>query len=163
MATSSVVPALIDALVTGADALTGTGGALEGVLVFDGFGVSEDFGDVLMIGVDDPDAEDPANSADTEQKWHDTGQAARRDETGLITCCALSWNGNGPDGGQKKARDAVYVMVDALAAMCRANPSLGIAQLLWTGFGSSSQLNQNQDGQGAVAWLIFRIEFVALI
>jgi hypothetical protein len=163
MATSSVVPALIDALVNGAAALTGPALPLEGVLVFDGFGVTEDPGDVLMVGVEDPDETDAAQAADSKQSWHDSGQAARRDEVGSVTCCALSWNGNGPDGGAKQARDRVYAIVDQVAAMCRTTPDLGVAELLWTGYGSSGQLHQNQDEQGAVAWLIFSIEFTALI
>lgn len=150
---TSVVPALIDALV--AQARTN----LTDVNVFDGFGVTADPGNFLMIGVEDPDTEDAAFSADTRQAWANANYTAR-DESGDITCVALAWNG---DGNQKSARDAVYAIATAVENFLRANPSLGLTGLLWTGFGTSSQLSQAQGEAGAAAQLIFRVEFRARI
>lgn len=152
MATSAV-PAVIDALFTAADA------ALATVTVYDGFGVSDDAGDFLMIGVEDPDSQDAATSADAEQSWANADGTAR-DETGTVTCAALSWNG---DADQKAARDAVYAITAAVEDLLRADPSLGIATVLWTSFGTSQQLTQAQDEQGALALLVFRIQFRARI
>lgn len=155
----SVVPALIDALVAAAN----ESADLVDVDVYDGFGVSGDIGDFLMIGVDDPDRTDNASSASSEQDWHDAGIDGERDEIGDVTCAALSWNGDGSDAGQKTARDAVFAIAEALAAACRANPSLGVDSLLWTSYGTTTDLQQGQDANGAVALLIFRIHFQALI
>ncbi len=148
---TSVVPALIDALVSAADA------ALTSVQVFDGFGVTEDPGDFLMIGVEDPDSRDAAFSADTRQSWANANYTAR-DEEGDIVCAALSWNG---DDNQKAARDAVYATAAALENLLRANADLDVDGVLWTSFGSSSQLTQARDGSGALALLVFRIHFRA--
>ena len=156
---TSVVPDLIDALVTTAEALTGDGNPLEGVLVLDGFGVTEDPGDFLMIGVDDPDSDDPAFSADVKQDWANATYTAV-DEEGDIACAVLSWSG---DTDQKTVRDRVYAITAAVENMLRANPSLDLPTLLWTKFGVSSQLTQNQDEQGALALLVFRIHFRARI
>src|SRR5689334_3843760 len=98
MATSAV-PALIDALVSAADA------ALSNVAVYDGVGNSDDPGDFLMVGVDDPDRTDDVASASATQQWAGVGNASARDEEGDVTCAALSWNGN---SNQKQARDGAY-------------------------------------------------------
>lgn len=157
MGSTSVVPDLIDALFTKAT------DALEGVTVYDGFGVTNDPGDFLMIGVEDPDSQDAAYSAETEQDWAEVGAnlgSAERDETGTLTCAALSWNG---DANQKQARDAAYAITSKLEDLLRADPTLGLTSLLWTSFGTSSQLSQAQDSQGALALLVFRIYFRARI
>lgn len=150
---TSVVPALIDALVLAAD------NALASVQVYDGFGVTADPGDFLMIGVEDPDSDDAAFSADTRQTWANANHTAR-DEEGDIVCAALSWNGN---DNQKAARDAVYATAAAVENLLRANADLDVEGVLWTAFGSSSQLTQTRDGSGALALLVFRVHFRARI
>lgn len=151
---TSVVPAAIDALVAAARI------ALPDVLVHDGIGQTDDPGDFLMIGVEDPDIEGAAFSADTKQDWAAVGTGAPRDEQGDITCVALSWNG---DGDPKAARDGAYAIAAAVEDLLRNTPALGVPQLLWTSFGSSSQLSQAQGDGGASALLVFRINFRARI
>lgn len=150
---TSVVPDLIDALVSAATT------ALPNAIVSDGFGVTDDPGDFLMIGVEDPDTEDAAFSADSRQEWANANYTVR-DESGEITCCAVAWVG---ENNQKAARDAVYAISAGLEDMLRANPSLGVDGLLWTGFGSSTQLSQVQGNHGAAAQLVFRINYRARI
>ena len=150
MATSAV-PALIDAMVAAFDT------ALASVQVYDGYGQSDDAGDYLMVGVEDPDLEDYAFSADVKQDWANANGSARSEE-GDIVCAALSWNG---DGNQKAARDAAYATQSAVETVLRNNPSLGVATVLWTSFGTSAQLTQLQGQHGAAALLVFRISFRA--
>ena len=153
----SVVPQLIDALVT-----TARANAPTGVTVYDGFGVSQDPGDFLMIGVDDPNRADAASSASSRQDWANANYTSREEE-GDVTCAALSWNGDSGDAGQKAARDAVYAIAGALAGSLRADPSLGVDGVLWTSFGTSTDLQQNQDKKGSLALLVFQIHFLARI
>lgn len=149
----SVVPALIDALVDAAET------ALPDALVLDGLGVTDDPGDYLMIGVDDPDADGGAFSASGRQQWANANHTTR-DESGEVTCAAYSWNGN---GNQKAARDAAFTMVEALASACRTNPSLDVSTLLWTDFGSDTNLSQFQGEWGAAALVVFTVAFRARI
>lgn len=150
---TSVIPAVIDALVDLArDVLTD-------VSVYDGFGLSEDPGDFLMIGVGDPDSSTLDKAASSAQGWT-YANTTTRDEEGDVTCAALSWNG---DADQKTARDSVFAITAALEDALRANPSLGLDNLLWTGYGPTSDLDQNQDGSGAMALLVFTIHFKARI
>lgn len=153
---TSVVPALIDALVAASTT------ALPSVRVSDGIGATDDPGDFLMIGVEDPDIEGASFSAETRQDWASVGTNAPRDEQGEITCVAVSWNGNGPEGA-KAARDGAYAISAAVENLLRDTPALGVAGLLWTSFGSSSQLSQAQGSTGASALLVFRINFRARI
>lgn len=153
----SVVPALIDALVQKAAA------ALPAVLVSDGFTLTEDPGDFMMIGVEDPDNEGFETSADSQQEWAHANHTARN-QTGDITCAALSWNGN---SDQKAARDAAYRLTSALATLLRNDPSLGLvpgsASMLVASFGTREQLIQTKDEKGALSLVVFTVHFQARI
>ncbi|WP_374457714.1 hypothetical protein [Nocardioides sp.] len=155
MATSAI-PEVIDALVSLANA------NLSGVIVSDGIGVTDDPGNFLMVGVEDPDLEGAAFSADVKQEWAAANYTAR-DEEGDITCVALGWVGESGSEGQKAARDAVYAITDALETALRANPSLDLPTVLWTSFGTSSQLSQAQGAGGSSALIVFRIHYRARI
>lgn len=150
---TSVIPDLIDALVTAATA------QLPSVRVYDGEGASDDPGDYLMIGVDDPDSDGMKRAATAKQSWANANHTAR-DEVGTITCAALSWNGN---GDQKAARDGAYAITDAIENYLRTNYSLGLSTLLWTGFGPDLDLTQLQGDSGALALVVFTIAFQARI
>lgn len=151
MATSAI-PDVITALVAAAKA------ALSTVTVYDGFGVSEDPGDFLMVGVDDPDRPDAAFAGSSRQGWATTGAQGARDEEGDITCAALSWNGN---GDQQSARTAAFATCAAVETLLRTNPTLGVSSLLWTSYGTDTQLSQSQDNNGALALVVFRVAFRA--
>lgn len=151
----SVVPALIDALVT-----TARANVPAGVNVFDGFGVSDDDpGSFLKVGVDDAGRADAAVAATSAQAWAHAN-TTEREELGEIQLVASAWNG---DADQKAARDAAYAIAESLAAALRANPSLGLPTLLWTSFGTQFELHQDQTDGGAVAEVRFQVHFEARI
>lgn len=150
---ASAIPAVIDALVAAATT------ALPNIKVYDGVGDSQDPGDYLMVGVDDPDGTRPANAADSMQDWANaTGTA--RNEHGDVTCAAVSWNG---DGDPKAARDAVFATAAAVEDLLRANVSLGVPTLLWTSYGTATKLTQASNSTGALAQLVFRVHYEARI
>jgi hypothetical protein len=153
---TSIVPALIGAVFTQATA------ALPDVLVYHGFGVSDDPGDFLMIGVDDPYADGPANSVITKQAPITAGTSRPRDERGDLWCTALSWNGN---GDSEAALDAVAAIVAAVENMLRADPKLGITSSgrLVIEIGEGSRWNHNQGPDGALWFVSFPLAFVARI
>lgn len=146
----SIVPDLIDALV----ALFAD--QLPDVMVTDGYDVTENYGDALWIGVDDPTSMDAAGSASFEQTWAGASFATR-DETGTITCAASSSNG---DGDAKAARDGVFAIAATVQEQLRLKSSLTVDGLNWTNF-AGGELRQQQDDMGAYALLIFRIAFRA--
>lgn len=155
---TTVVFALVDALVEQLRI------ELPGVQVYDGFGLSGDPGDFLMVGVEDPDAQASATAAESEQTWAGLGAKAR-DETGSVTCAALSWNGNAGDDGQQEARAGAKAITDAIENHLRADPNLGgtVPGLMWTGFGTRFRLVQDQTDTGAMALAVFEIAFKARI
>jgi hypothetical protein len=153
---ASALPDVIDALVTLADT------ALSSVNVYDGIGVSDDPGDFLMIGVEDPDIEGAAFSADVEQVR--ATMSGARDETGTITCCALSWNGDSTNAGQKAARDSAFASVAAVEDILRTtSPTLGVASVLKTEMGDRITVSQAQDATGASCMVIFSVAYLARI
>lgn len=153
MATSAI-PALINALVANATA------ALTDTDVYDGFGVTSDPAEnVLHIGVDDVNNDGGASSAYAQQEWANANHTSR-DEDGHVVCAASSWNG---DGDAKAARDGAFATVAAIENMLRANPSQGVATLLWTSLGGSINLSQWQDDAGATAVVIFTVNYRARI
>lgn len=146
----SVVPALIDALIAAAQA-----GGIANVLDGPAISGNAEAGDYLMIGVDDPDNETDTFTGAGRQKWAHTG-ARVRDEEGSITCAAYSWNG---DGNQKVARDAVFALAEVVVDAAVALPSMGIANNMWVEPMADHNLTQDQGEWGAMALLVFTIEF----
>lgn len=153
---TSVIPSVIDALVTAATT------ALPTTRVYDGFGVTDDPGDFLMVGVVDPDSGNDATAATSQQSWATTTGGAR-DEMGDVTCVALSWNGN---GDAKAARNAAFATCNALQLAIRPTGqagNLGVPGVLWLSYGESTQLLQDQNENGAVAKVIFTVYFRARV
>lgn len=152
---TSVVPGLIDALV--AACTTG----LPLVNILDGVGDTNDPGDYLMIGVQDPDVEPLSPAADSSETPATFGTNRSRDERGTLWFTAYSWNG---DGDQKAARDAAYATTAYVATLVRqrATPPFGISALITVEFATDSQrLAQGQFTVGAVAQVMFGINYRA--
>ena len=149
--TTSVVFDLIDVLVSRfTDALS--------VNVLDGYGLTDDPGDFLMVGVEDPDS-DRAVSAEAKQEWAGLGAKTRYEE-GTVTCIALSWNG---DADLKAARAACKATTAAVENNLRADPNLGgvVPGLNWTGYGVRTELIQLQASDGACVMCVFDVAFKA--
>ena len=151
MSRTSVIPDLIDAMVSNFAALPD----LSDVEVSDGLSLTNEPGTYLFVGVDDPEGL-KVSSADADQTWpHATAQA--RNEDGAITLAVESING---DGTAKDARDEVYRVAGAIQDRLRATPTLGVSGVLWTSF-ANHRLEQGQTRDGASALLTFRITFTA--
>lgn len=151
---TSVVPAVIAAIVDTAQE------QLPDLIVTDGWAVTNDPGNYVMVGVEDPDVDGYAESASSKQEWANANYTSR-DEEGDINCVALAWNG---DGDARAAREAVYANVAALEDALRWNPPQGVDDVLWTSvMAAGGRLNQIQDNGGAVALLLFTIHFRARI
>jgi hypothetical protein len=148
----SALPAVMDALIAGA------GGALPNIQVEDGFGISGEPGDFLMLGADDPDNEDAAAAFEVQQSRLAMGGA--RLEEGTIFCVALSWNG---DGNQKAARDACFDTVAGVEDYLRANNTLGGLVLKVEFVDLAAQGKQAQGDTGAACWLPFAIAYQAQV
>ena len=152
---ASVVPALIAALHARASA------DLPNTVVLLGPGITDDPGDYLMVGVDDPNEdEDAVEVADVTQEPMAFGSTRPRREEGFIHMAARSRNG---DSDLQAALNAVYVIEDALAQALRTTDSLGVAGVMKLGNGARSRLTWNLDDYGAVATLQYDIAFDAAI
>lgn len=151
---TSIVFDLIDTLVSRFTT------ALSDTNVFDGYGITDDPDDYLMVGVEDPDS-DRATSAEGKQVWAGLG-ARSRDEEGTVTCIAMSWNG---DADLSAARAACKAITVAVEDHLRADPNLGgdVPGLLWTGYGTRTELIQLQATDGACVMCVFDIAFKARI
>lgn len=148
----TIVLDVIDALVTKYRT------ALPNVTVYDGTGISEDPGDFVMVGVGDPDSDQPPTSAETTSEWAGLGARAR-DEEGTITCCAVSWNGESE--GLASARAGIRSIVNAISDAHRADPTLGLGPVMWTGFGARATTTQIQATDGSSVVHYFEIQFKA--
>lgn len=154
MTYASPLPAIIDALVV-------LGATLPNVITYDGFGVTNEVGAYLMVGVEDPEVETAQQSGLSAQDWPTAGTGPR-DEKGEITLAAHVWTGDSNDGSAKQVRDATYAIAEGLAAAIRTDYTLGaIPGLLWAAYGSSAVLRQAQDSSGAYALLIFKVAYLA--
>jgi hypothetical protein len=150
---TSVIPAIIDAVVAQLPAYMPTG-----TLVYDGFPLTGNREHYVAVGVDDPDSEDAASSAQSEHARATFGTP--RHENGSVACAAVAWNG---DGDIKAARDAAFAMCTAAAALSLADKTLGVEGVLQTVYGTRQELRQAQTDEGAVAYVLFDILFAAFI
>ena len=150
---TSVVFDLIGTLVTRFDSVLSTN-------VFDGYGITDDPGDYLMVGVEDPDS-DRGIAAEARQEWAGLGARARYEE-GTVTCVALSWNG---DADMSAARTACKAITVAVENHLRGDPNLGgtVTGLMWTGYGTRTQLIPIQAEDGACVICVFDVAFKARI
>ncbi|AGW41299.1 hypothetical protein O159_12200 [Leifsonia xyli subsp. cynodontis DSM 46306] len=146
--TASTIPVVIDALIAS------FGTALGDSNVFDGTGVTDNtLTDYVLVGVADPDGDSITESATSQQSWPWLGHAVR-DETVVVHCVAVSWNG---DGVAKTARDSVFNMLGTVTTAIQDNPSYGVSGVLYVQGVTSMSLHQLQDENGAIAFLPFDV------
>ena len=142
-ATGSAIPAAIDALVASLTTL------LPDVLVIDGMPVTDaSVPKALCVGMRAVDPTGPDEAAVSNQQWANLGRNTR-DETLSIHMLAAGWDGG---GNQKRARDAAFDVVNALAGLIQTDPKLGGSVLVVTGV-SDLTLSQCQYADGAVAYI----------
>lgn len=152
----SAVPDVIDAIVVVGQELFDP----DDVSVYDGRGVTDNPGDFLMIGVDDPDSDEIPTSATSDAEWATTGLDAELDEDGYIDFCAMSWNG---DGDLPLARRTAYLIASTFAEAVRGVGELiGLENVLWLRPGPA-ELKQAQSTSGARAIVHQRIYYKARI
>lgn len=153
MSLTSLIPDLIDAMVSDFAALTG----MASVTVCDGLPLVNDDGTFLYVGVDDPDGM-RVTAADAEQSWpHATAQA--RNEEGAVTLACESLDGA---GDLKACRDEVFRVAGLVQDRLRMSKTLGVPGVMWLNC-TSLRLEQAQTGDGASALLTFRVNYQARI
>lgn len=129
--------------------------------VFDGIGITDDTTqNFVMVGVPDPDSNQPQTSAEAEQTWAGLGHRAG-DEEGTIHCCAVVWNGESE--GLALARSDLKVLLDALATVHTEDPTLGVGSVMWTRFGGRMSTTQIQATDGSSIVHYFEIKFQARV
>lgn len=129
------------------------------------FGEPEGFtsGDFLAIGVTDPGAGRPTQSANSQTDWAALSMGSGYDETGEIACSA--WSVNGSDDMQEVVAKA-YARLSEVLAYIRANYTdtnlLGV-QGLWELRLAGHELQTFRTDGGCIAYLLFRLAFQATI
>lgn len=151
----SAFPAVVEALVALAD-----GVVPAGVTVADGMPAENDPADFLAVGVPSLDEAGSLYSGESRQSWAEVGARAR-DEEAFVNCLAAA---RSQDETVKDARDRAYAIVEAVAALCRSNPTLGVPTLLWTSHGTSTNpVLLYEKGRGVSYVVEFQVAFRARI
>lgn len=156
MSAASAVPALIDRLVTIANAAYPSMGAVQ---VFDGVGnTQQDTGSQLWIGVqpNSPDDTSLPESAVSTQVWPYASGTFRR-ETLSVHCVAQCWTGDSDQSTVKTMRDAVYAIVQTFTTAVVADPTLTGAVWEVSEPLAASALYQTQDDNGTLARVSFDV------
>lgn len=122
-------PQVVDALVAQVPA-----NLAAGVEIADGMLLANTPADFLEIGIPTVSESGPIYTGSARQDWATAGQQGARDEIGEVRCLAAARVLTGP-GGIKNARDRCAAIMEAVQTTCRADPDLGIEQLLWTSVG----------------------------
>lgn len=152
MARSSI---MADFLVGTVDLLTPL---LPDVMVTLGYDVTQNYGDALWIGVDDPTSTAAAAAATFDQEWAGAAYTIRN-ETGEVVCAISSSNGDGDPVAALRACERIFNLVEE---QYRVKANLNIEGLNWTNI-SGGSYSQDQDDQGCYGLLIFRIQYRARI
>lgn len=150
--TASAAPTVLAALKT---LWTSTLGS--SAQVYYGYGISSNARKLsVMVGVSDPFGSGPAISMDGDADWAYANTTAR-EETGTINCTVFATDGKG---------DPVAVMarlttaIDAMFGAVLADPTLGIAYLLWSTPRVIS-IDQDQEPSGADALAVVAVRYRA--
>lgn len=152
--TSAAFPTVIAAVVTTATA------TLPGVRVVRGRDISNDPGDVVMVGVLEPDDTGGWESAGSYEQAAQTF-GGKRQEIGHVNGLAVAQNG---DGDPAAALDAVFALIAALEASVATNPSLGVSSFdFLVAEMESGSVQELPSGDGASAALSFVITYKARI
>lgn len=152
---SAAYPTVHAALVAAADA------ALT-VRVVDGFDLSEDPGDVMMIGVPSLSDLNSVSAGTFSQEATTFGRAGGvRTETGSINGIVVATDGA---GNQSAARTTAFGYIETLTTALRADPTMGVtafnelvAQL------SAGDVAEDQAEDGATTAISFVVAYRALI
>jgi hypothetical protein len=146
---STAFPSVIAAVMARA------GVVLTGARVVRGRDISEDPGDVVMVGIQDITDEDWNSAGNFQQTMQSFGGG--REETGTVNGLILATNG---DDDQDAACSAACDYMATLAADVKADPTLGL-----TGFEyvvaelQSGDVNESQNRDGAAAVVSFSIAY----
>lgn len=131
--------------------------AAEDVLVTYGSPISDDPGDYLMFGVDDPSSLSPTIGS-WEQAVATLGRPRTRDESGTINCAAASHNG---EADLQTALEQALVYIAAVEDFLRADPSLGLTVpgRVTIQIGGSGSPYLAQDEFGVYALVVFTVTY----
>lgn len=148
----SIIPQLIDGLTT---RLTTD---LDGVAkVADGPVPTSDFGDYVMIGIDDPDKQGGYILAGESTEDWAHANTTTIDQEGFITAAVLVFSG---DSVFKPVRDKAFVIKSVIDNIVKNHTVLAIDELEWLQ-PSSHTYSQSSNTKGVVAFLVMRIGFKA--
>lgn len=151
--TSAAYPTVYAALVAVADA------ALS-VRVVDGYDVSEDPGDVVMIGVPNITDVNAIAAGSFSQAVATMGTPRTREETGSINGVVLAWNG---DGDSSAARLAAFAILADLEDALRTDPSLGLTAFTRTVAQLETGAIAEDKQDGATCAISFTVIYAARI
>lgn len=151
--TSAAFPLVIAAVVTTATA------TLPGARVVRGRDYTNDPGDLLMVGVADPESGDWDSTGDYDQSMQTFG--GKRQEVGRVNCLAMTKDGNGDPA---VALTSAFIMIAALEASVATSPSLGVSSLDYlVAEVESGTVQESLSDEGASAALSFVITYKARI
>ena len=141
-------------LSTATTALTGM------VRVVDGFDLSSEPGDVVLIGVPNLGEEESIAAGSFSQDPSTFGRApGTRKETGTVNGCVLAQNGQGEAAN---ARTTAFSYIDALADALRNDPSIGVTAFSLVAQLTSGDISEDQV-DGATCAVSFTVTYTAFV
>lgn len=146
-------PLVVDALIDTLAAVPNLAGK-----VYDGIPVTaEHIPDGVFIGV--VLDEDASDAGKWDQRWHEMGGLAPRDESGSIQCSVLSQSG---DGDIAAVRTSAFTHLGYVEAACRGDYDLDVPDVQWLHL-TGAKVRQGLTPRGAYCEVVFTITYQALI
>lgn len=156
MTAASLLPEVLDALISAGRALLDEGIPDGHWTTTDGPDTSGDTGNFLMVGVD---SLEPLRvpTASGEQTWPLATNHQRAEDI-KINCCLWARDGA---ADLKTARAVVFDAYARLGDHLRNNPTLDVAGVIKTTLGADLDFTQERNDSGAEALLVFRVAYQA--
>lgn len=129
--------------------------------VVDGYDISDDPGDVLMLGVPNLSDTSSISAGQFNQEQIGHGAAGNIRETGTINGIVMAWTG---DVDANAARTACFGYLDSLSAAIRADRHLGVSDFdLVVGTALTSGDVAEDKVDGATCAVSFTVNYTALM
>lgn len=164
MTTTTQVPAVIDWLLSAAQASAQLGAASPAVQVHDGPVLTDDeLAEQLNLWIGWDQVNGTAEGMSASQAWPVLDHARTRDEDGTVTCTADAWTGSTTS---RKARDACDQIVAGVELLLRGDGSTGPGDATMGGLVFWSAVDEftwypRQSADGAGCACVFKVSYRA--
>lgn len=130
--------------------------------VYNGQGASDDPGNFVMVGVGDPNSDQPELAASGSLEWAGLGHKSSKEES-RIHCAAVAWSGDVGNAAMAAVEATIDAGMSAIETALRTDPNLGgaVPGLNWVRYAGDWSLTELVAPDGTAAIFQFDVTYFA--